>query len=151
MTTKRLNQNIPVWSHEADEILKKGTFLGEFGINNWMLSKQAMIQALHELQGRGIGIGGGDVFSLKGDAFKPTYDNWSVTPGYGETSAAFVTRSIDESIRYVREYRNRQYTNIGFVIVPVNYEESIVFPETEIPKRKWNLGIFRSPFKRTEN
>lgn len=91
------------WSKNIDEVLKVGVWLGEYGINNWALTKSQALEALDKLLVLRIAVLGGDVVEAK-DYIRPNYDSWSSDPQPGERNEEYLKRSIEESKSYIEQY-----------------------------------------------
>jgi len=102
-----------IFSEEIDEILNVGFFLGNVGVNNWVLDKEKCLEAIHNLKNINVAIWGGDTFF--DGRINPTGDSWSCNRRLNEDEVAFLERSVRESIKFVS---NPIYDKFKFILVP---------------------------------
>ncbi len=102
----------------ANEILKIGLPLHDYGVNNWALTKEQALSALDKFMTAQISILGGDVFEKINDLYKPNYDNWYCDKKDGENKREYLERSIITAKNYIKDYKTKEFSNNFFVIVP---------------------------------
>ena len=79
-----------------------GLSLQSMGLSELALTRDDLLEAARLALECQLPILGGDVYFLTGEAIEPAYANWHVERKDGESSDAFVKRSYDETIRYVK-------------------------------------------------
>jgi hypothetical protein len=105
-------------SSQISDILSRGHFLGDIGINGWALNKEEAEIALLEFEKMQIPILGGDVYEMKNSIISHNYDNWYYERKEDESFAEFVSNSIEKATEYIRNYYRNCDPNIFFVLVP---------------------------------
>lgn len=105
------------WSSEVDQILAVGLPLDDIGIRNWGLTRDDALTALAKLAKIGVGVLGGDVYSVNGRVVESNYDNWYCNQHEHELGSAFVERSIAMARNYITNYITTEGT-VLFAIVP---------------------------------
>lgn len=113
------DMNKEVWPDEVAGILGVGIYQGEFGINNWALTKLQALDAITELEKMGIPVLGGDVCEKDPSGrILPNYDNWYCEPLPDESKEDFVHRSIQKTREYIENYPAYEPGRIFFNLVP---------------------------------
>ena len=84
--------------------LSCGIALNHFGINNWALTKEQVLDLLNEFKRYNVIILGGDIIKLKKEDVEYTYDNWSCNKRKKETCEDYCKRSIDTTVHYLSNY-----------------------------------------------
>lgn len=113
-----------VRSKKIDEVLKVGKWLGDYGTNNWALTKSQALEALDKLLALNIAVLGGDVLEDTGENIRPNYDNWFSDRHKGESSDKYVIRSIEETRNYIEQYKTYIPDKNYFVLVCKEIDES---------------------------
>jgi hypothetical protein len=106
-----------IWTAAVDEILHQGYWLGNVGVQNWALNRNAALDAFSQLERTGVAVLGGDVYVKKGGEIQPNYDNWYCERGPGETALAFTSRSIQVAREYITTYSTNR-NDVLFALVP---------------------------------
>ena len=81
-----------------------GIALNNFGINNWALKKEQVLDLLNEFKSYNFIILGGDIIKLKKEGVEYTYDNWYCNKQKNEAFEDFCKRSIDITVSYLSNY-----------------------------------------------
>jgi len=106
------------FSTRIDSILGVGRFLESQGVRNWALTRSEALVALAELDAEHIAVSGGAVFAEVGGRMRSTRDAWYCDQNAGETSEAFLRRSIAEARGFITRYPEDGETPIFFAIDP---------------------------------
>ncbi|MGE5409829.1 MAG: Imm40 family immunity protein [Clostridiales bacterium] len=113
------------FSYKIDQILRIGIWLGEFGINNWALTKPQALKVLEQFESSNIAVLGGDVYEREGNHFQIIYDNWCCDPLPNDTKAEYIKRTIEKARIYIEQYNTNSPRQIYFTFVPTE-EENII-------------------------
>lgn len=106
-----------VWSVAIDEVLGCGSWLGNIGVKNWALDRNAILDVLSQFERAGVAVLGGDVYIQQGGVIQPSYDNWYCERISSEPFFAFVSRSIKVAREYIIRY-SPDRSDVLFVLVP---------------------------------
>ena len=87
------------------------------GLSEIALGWEDLQEAARLALGCQLPILGGDVYFKTGKTIDPAYTNWHVDRKDGESSDAFVRRSYDETIRYVKSLPSPVGKEYLFVLV----------------------------------
>lgn len=84
-------------------------------LNRKVLNKKEALKALELYYSLNLPILGGDVFYLKADKIDWTYDNWYIIRKKNEKEEDFLKRSLEESVKYIEDYRHNSYLDCVFL------------------------------------
>ena len=99
-------------------IKRYGVSLEPLGLNEFAFQKEHACKYIQMAVDMKKPILGGDVYHRFGNKIKPSYDNWYCTSYNGETSEAFLKRSREESIEYIKNYPiTKHFENIFIVVI----------------------------------
>ena len=104
---------------EADAILAIGRSLEEADVRNWALTGEQALAALNQFEAKGIGVLGGEVYEVRSGKLQSNFDNWYCDHQTGESTAAFVSRSVAKARAYITNYKPNGQTDCFFAIIPV--------------------------------
>ena len=99
-------------------ILGKGYYLGDIGINEYAWNSQDAKVVINLLVKEGIFILGGDVYSCKHKKYHSTGDNWYVDISSYLPTSEELEESKNKSIAFIQKYIERNGDNFLFTIVP---------------------------------
>lgn len=102
---------------DSIKIIKEfGIPLHEQGINNWALSRDIALQAIQEVDEKGVIILGGDVLIKNGCNYEHNYDNWYYDPDKTLSKKENSALSIRKTKSYLENYPKDKNTYFVFVI-----------------------------------
>ncbi|WP_187170559.1 Imm40 family immunity protein [Salidesulfovibrio onnuriiensis] len=107
------------WPDIYINLLKRGIPIHEYGINNWLLSREDALFVANECKNNGIAIAGGDVYELLDHEPEPAHDNWYCEVNTNESFNNYISRSIAKTIEYISTYRHPRGFEPYFIFVPV--------------------------------
>ena len=87
---------------QVEALLSQGIWMGGDGLPSWALTVKQVHAILPELQRLGLGVLGGDVYIHENGTFRPAHMTWYSNSKDDETTASYVARSIEETVRYLQ-------------------------------------------------
>ncbi len=107
-----------IWTENIDAILSRGVSLESIRVNNWALTRQQALDVLDKFTALGIAVLGGDVYNIKDEVIKASYDNWYCNPLVNESKDVFIQRSLVYARNYICGYSDSEADTVRFVLVP---------------------------------
>ena len=92
---------------DYDEFLRRrGCSLESLGLSELAFTQADVQQAVNLAMVCHLPVLGGDVYFRSGATIEPAYANWHIDRQNGESDAAFIKRSCEETRRYLRALPN---------------------------------------------
>jgi hypothetical protein len=107
----------------SKNLLDFGIPLNEHGINEIAWRYENVFDVIDILIQNKYSILGGDVYIIKGNEIESTYDNWYIEKSETDNQEAYLIKSRDKAISYIKNYNsNNNNPSIVFVLV---YEKTV--------------------------
>lgn len=104
------------WSKSIDNILRVGISLHDYGIHNWVLTKEQCLVAIKKFEDAKIAIVGGDVMEgSKKEEIGFSSASWHSDRQEHEEYDEYVKRSIQDAKEYILNYPISENIYFAFV------------------------------------